>query len=170
VPPPDNGAALSDLLSATTSIENLSGATATLKLYVSQTNYSLPVGSPLTVESGLGGSVNTGTLTLSNIFQAYADKNNNLLGLTDFTNGAQSGTANGSSFDTGSAVGSFTRTGDYSLTSCVTFELSGGGKANYSDHVNVSAVPAPAGILLVIAGLPMFGVGAWVRRRNAKAS
>src|SRR5262245_21764982 len=69
-----NGSVLSDLLSSTTRVTNNSGTTQTLKLYVSQTDYTLPVGSPLVVESGLGGSVNVGTVGLNGIFQAYADK------------------------------------------------------------------------------------------------
>src|SRR5215468_5514297 len=68
----DNGASLSDLLSSTVSVKNNTGATHTLNLWATQTNYSLPTGSPLSVESGLGGSVNTGTVGLTDIFQAYA--------------------------------------------------------------------------------------------------
>jgi hypothetical protein len=83
----------SDLLSSTTVVINNSGSTATLNLFVTETNYTLSAGPNLNVESGLGGSVSTGTLALNGIFQAYADKNNNLNGLTDFTNGVQN--ANG---------------------------------------------------------------------------
>jgi hypothetical protein len=163
----DNGATLSDLLSSTTSVTNNATTSKTLHLYASQNNYTLPAGSPLMVESALGGSVNTGTLTLTNIFQAYADKNNNLLGRTDYTNGPQSATANGTSFQTGSASGLFTRTGDFSLTTQVNFTLSSGGKANYSDHENVTAVvPAPGGVVLALTGLPVLGIGACLLRRR----
>jgi hypothetical protein len=163
----DNDASLSDLLSSTTSVKNNAGASKTLKLYVSQNNYTLPAGSPLNVESGLGGSVNSGALTLTSIFQAFADKNNNLLGMGDFTNGPQTATPSGSTFSTGSANGLFTRTGDFSLTSQVNFTLSGGGKANYSDHENVTAVvPAPGGVVLALTGLPVLSISAWLMRRR----
>jgi hypothetical protein len=164
----NNTSTLSSLLSSAVSVQNTSGASHTLRLYVTQDGYSLPIGSPLSVESGLGGSVNNGAVGLTGIFQAWADRNNNLLGMTDFTNGPQNATQNGSTFDTGSAFGLFTRTGLYSVTSVANFFLSGGGTVNYSDHVNLSAaaVPAPAGIILALSGAPCL-IGAWLRRRKA---
>lgn len=164
----DNGASLSDLLSSTTSVENLSGSTHTLSLYASQTNYTLPTTTKLNVESGLGGSISTGTVGLTGIFQAYADANNNLLGFGDFTNGPQNANLNGSTFDTGSATGVFNRdAGPYSLTSVANLTLSGHGKVNYSDHINVTAVPVPAGLVLVLSAMPVLGIGTWLRRRKA---
>ena len=157
----DNGAGLSDLLSSTTSVANNSGTTKTLTLYVTQTNYTLPVGTKLAVESGLGGSLVAGTtLGLTDIFQAYADKNNNALGTADYTNGPQNAVQMGTTFDTGSASGVFTRIDGnaYSLTSVVTFTLSGGGTANYSDHINVTPTPAPSTSVLVLSGLPLLGL------------
>lgn len=165
-----NGATLSDLLSSTTRVTNNSGTTQTLTIIVSQTNYTLPVGSTMAVESGLGGSVSTGTLTMTNIFQAYADAGNTLRGTTAFTTGSQTATPNGSTFDTGSATGTFLRTGSYSLTTITTFTLSGGGVANFSSHENLnapSAVPVPSGLVLALTGIPVLGLGAWVRRRAA---
>jgi len=175
----DNGATLSDLLSSTTSVTNsnlLSSGTHTLHLFISQDGYSLPTGSKLNVESGLGGSVNSGTLAMNNIFQAFAANNNALFNIGDYSNALQSGTPNGSSFDTGSTTGVFTRTTAtslYSLTSEVNFTLSGGGKANFSDHENVTVAPLPATASM---GLGLFGVigaagglNAMRRRRLAAA-
>jgi len=168
----DNGAALSDLLGAVTSIQNTSGATHTLRILASQTNYTLPGGSPLNVESGLGGSLIVGTtLGLNGVFQAYADKNNNLLGLGDYTNGPQSAAQAGTTFDTGSASGLFARIAGspYSLSSVVTLTIGGGGTVNYSNHVNVTptaTTPAPAGVVLALTGLPCLGFGTWLRRRK----
>jgi len=169
----DNTSSKSDLLSSTTSVVNTSGSAATLTLYASQTNYTLPAGTTLQVESGLGGSRETNTtLTLTNIFQAFADRNNNQLGMSDFTNGPQTGIPTGTTFDTGSATGFFNRDGlPYSLTSCVTLEMSGGGTVNYSNHINVNAaaVPAPAGLLLALSGLPCVALEALRRRRKNQA-
>jgi len=161
----DNGATLSDLLDSTTSVENTTGGTKTLNLWITQSNYTLPVGAVLGVSSSLGGSVSLGTLGGTDIFQAYADKNNNLFGTTDYTNGPQSATFNGSSYDTGTAAGLFNNSnGVYSLTSDVTFVLSGG-KANYSSEVDVTAVPEPGTVALALTGLPILGL-LWARRRR----
>ena len=167
-----NAASQSFLLSSDTEVHNNDTATHTLHVWASQDNYTLPTGSPLTIESSLGGSVNFPTLTLTNIYQAYADKNNNLLGtpapgpaITDFTNGPQSATPSGSAFDTGSAFGHFTRTGNYSLTLVSNIELSGGGDMNLAAHEHVT-VPEPWSI--AIAGPGVLGlIGYGLRRRRA---
>jgi len=175
-----NGNTLSSLLSSTTSVTNNDLTAAhTLRLWVSQTNYTLPGGTQLNVESGMGGTVNIGVLGPLGVFQAFADRNNNLLaagtltggGATaDFTNGPQNASQVGSTFDTGSAVGLFTRNGPnapYSLTSEATLTMSAGGNVNYANHINVTATPAPAGIVLALTGVPC-AVGAWLRRRKGE--
>jgi len=162
----DNGATLSDILQSTTKVTNNNGSTATLHLWVTQTNYSLPAGSPLWMEAGLSGTVNSGTLAYGKIYQAWADKNNNAFGTGDFTLGAQSATPSGSTFDTGSAMNNFFRSGAYSVTTEINFTISGGGSANFSSHVNLAPTPAPAGLMLALTGLPCLGLGWLVRRRK----
>jgi hypothetical protein len=165
-----NGALLSTLLSSTTNVTNNDGAAAhTLHLYVTQTNYTLPAGTNLNVESGLGGSTTTGTVAFPGIFQGYADKNNNAFGLADFTNGPQTAVPTGTTFDTGSATGLFPRLGTpYSLTSVANLTLGAGAIVNYSDHIKVTAVPAPAAVVLALTGLPFLGIGTWLRRRKVQ--
>jgi hypothetical protein len=163
----DNGATLSDLLSSSTSVTNNSGKTKTLKIWITQNDYTAPWGSPLKVESGLGGSVNSGKLTLTDIFQTYADKNNHLFGTAGYTEGAQTAIQTGSTFDTGSATGRFNRTGNYSLTSVITFTLSGHGKANFSSHVTVTPTPAPAGLVLAVSGAAALALARLRRRKLA---
>jgi len=160
----DNGVTMSDLLSSTVSVKNNTGVAHTLHLWVSSDGYTLPLGGLLGVESSMGGTLNTGTLTPT--FQAYADKANAIFGTSDFTNGLQTTSFNGSSFDTGSKFGVFSRTGNYSLTSVTNLALGGGAQANYSSHVNVTAVPAPAGVVLALTALPCLGLGFWRRRRQ----
>jgi len=164
-----NGASLSDIMSSTTTIVNLNGSSRTLTMYVSQTNFTLPTGPKLNVESGQSGTLTSGTVVLANQFQAYADAGNSINGIGGFTNGAQTATQTGSTFDTGSANGLFTRgSGSYSLTTVSTLNLSGGAILNLSNHENVTPVPVPAGVVLAISGLPFLGIGAWLRRRKVK--
>jgi hypothetical protein len=132
-----NNAAQSSLQSSTVAVQNHGTSTATLNITVFQDNYTLPAGSPLNVESGLGGSVDHPDLTLSNIFQAYASSTNNHT--FDFTNGPQSATPNGTNFDTGAATGLFNRTAgnQYALSSTATIQLTPGGIINFASHVDV---------------------------------
>jgi len=44
----------------------------------------------------------------------------------------------------------------------------GASSINYTGNSSVNAVPAPAGIVLALSGLPFLGLGTWVRRRKAK--
>jgi len=162
---------VSNLLSNSLSVTNTAGSTHTLVVYAVQTNYTLPVGTKLNVESGLGGTLNAGTVGLSPIFQAFASSTNanGALAANDYTNGPQSAALNVTTFDTGSASGVFTRSGNYSLTSKVTLQLGGGSQVQFTDHINVTATPAPAGVMLALAGLPVMSAGAWLRRRKSKA-
>ena len=86
---------------------------------------------------------------------------------TDFTNGSQSAMQNGSTILTGSAFGLFNRIGAYSLTTVTAFDLSAGGNANFSAHENLTAAPAPAGLVLALTGLPVLSIGRLIRRRKA---
>jgi hypothetical protein len=56
----------------------------------------------------------------------------------------------------------------YSLTMEVNIDADVAG-ATTSGDFNLSPVPAPAGVLLALTGLPVLGVRAWVRRRKVAA-
>jgi len=173
-----NAATLSDLIGSSNFIMNSSGTTQTLKIYLQQTDYFLPVGPQLRVESGMSGTNNVGSVNPTNIFQAFYDPADGgglsgpsgsvvLGGLTGGTNGAQTAVLNTTTWDTGSATGTFTRTGFYSLTSLATLTMTGGAQINFVNHINVAnAVPAPAGVILVASVLPFVAV---LRRRLRKS-
>jgi hypothetical protein len=165
-----NAATQSAVQSGTTTVTNNTAQTLTLHLWVVQTNYTLPAATSLLMESGVGGSVSTPTLTLSNIFQSWGDSANGNIAtgaVPSFNNGLQSANPSGTTFDTGSKMGNFTRAaGAFSLASEVNFTLTGGGSANFSSTVKVTAVPAPPGLLLAASGVPFLALG-WLRRRKA---
>jgi len=174
-----NGANLSDLLSSALNVTNNSTTTShTLRILITEQDYSLPAGSPLRVESGLGGTVNVGSVGLTGIFQAYADAGNNLPGLvnplaspalTNFTNGPQNATLNGTTLDTGSAVGLFNRgAGLYSVSSLTTLVLSPTAQFNFSSHVNLTAAAVPEPISLSLLGTGLFAAASrrlWKRKQ-----
>lgn len=151
----DNTATLSDLLSSATSFTNNSSASHTISVLVSSQDYTLPADPSVRIESGMGASLSAGTLVAT--FQSYADKANGLAGVSDFTLGLQNCSFNGSTCDTGSATGTFTKTtGVYSLTSVANLTLSGGGVANFSTHENVKSVPEPSSLVLLGSSLVLF--------------
>ncbi|WP_165066901.1 PEP-CTERM sorting domain-containing protein [Paludisphaera rhizosphaerae] len=167
-----NSASLSNLLSSTVSVVNNSVGEHTLYLWVSQTDYTLPVGPMLFGEAGTGGSITSGTLGMMGIYQAWADFGNTLFGTTPFpggvTTGLQNGTQSGSTFDSGSASGVFTRpVTPFSLTSLTILKMSGGGIVNFADHILVTGVaPEPTTMASALIGLGLAGGLAQLRRRR----
>src|SRR5205823_480166 len=116
-------------------------------------------------------------------FQSYGDAGNVLLG-TSQTLGLQTAVPASSTtpapFNTGEAIGTFTRgPGDFSLRSDINLTITNtsaaipgvlsGSVVGFQGHNIVSAVPAPPGILLAFAGLPVLGLGRWLRRRKSQA-
>jgi MYXO-CTERM domain-containing protein len=168
----DNGGTLSDLLSAATSVTNNSGTTKTLTIWITQTDYTLPSSTKLIVDSSLAGTVSKGTLGLKNIYQTYADKNNNAFGTSGFTDGLQSATKKGSTYDTGSPTGIFKPTAKhpYSLTSQITFTLSGKATANFSSQINVTGTPAPGGLVLAASAVAALALTRLRRRKPGFAT
>jgi hypothetical protein len=60
----------------------------------------------------------------------------------------------------------FNNTGLYSLYTVVTVNFTGAGMVSFDQTFGTA--PAPAGVVLLLSGLPVLGVGAWVRRRKAQ--
>jgi len=157
------------------------GGTHTIRIELSQTGWTAPTGTPLTLSSSAGGSY-IGTQTgnsVTSTYQGFLDNTNTLFGQpVAGSTPLQSATANGSGnpnlstplvFGPGT-VNAFAPGGvPFSMTDVLTFSFttvagSGQDTANVAAST-VASVPAPAGLFLVIAGLPCLGAGAWLRRR-----
>jgi len=169
---------------------NFSGGgtqTHTLQVVYSENGWTAPVGTPITlISTSSGGSAafiggnNTGLVQAS--YQSFLDNTN-----------AQPLPANGAAFAapggafTAALTGSATSIGGLALSPTTasntnvpggtpftmstvmgyTFTLDSGvlGSANISGS-SVAAVPAPAGVVLALTGLPVLGIGGWLRRRR----
>ena len=172
-----DGAGGSNLLSAATRIQSMSTATHTLNLIVSNTDYTLPAASTLTVQSGMGGTYGAEAgFTAAAAFQMWADAGNNLRAIPGtFTNGLQTAnpaSGNGTTFDTGlDPAGSFARTGNYSITDRTSIRTTGLGDVNYASHVLVSTnpvkVPEPGTTTLLIMGIGSGLLALFTGRRHS---
>jgi len=167
-------------------VERLVAGTGTLTLTLGANNLTLPPGTGLNWVSGAGGTYSPqptgGEVALT--FQSYGDANNVLLG-TSQTLGSQAAVPPSSTvpstFDTGEATGLFTRgAGDFSLRSDITLTITNAAPAvpgvldgsivGFQGHNIVSAVPAPPSLLLAFSGLPLLGIGHWLRRRKSQTA
>jgi len=162
------------------------GGTHTIRIELSQTGWTSPTGTPLTLSSSAGGSFDylTGTNPLATqsvaaTYQGFLDNTNTLFGLpgagsTPIQNANASRTTVGTSplvFSPGTSVNTTVPGGTpFSITDVLTFTFtlsagSGQTTANVSAST-VASVPAPAGLVLALSGLPVLGIGTWLRRRR----
>jgi hypothetical protein len=166
---PGTTVATIDLSSLT--IVNQSGATNTLKILNGDTGFTSPTGATGSLESSISASAsgqNTGTATV--VWSSFFDNTN-----------AQFGTQQGipgepvtltiapgktKSSDLTGSVGPVTA--PYSLTESASITLAAGDKTTDLSGVTTLTVPVPAGIALVLSGMPVLGLGWWRARRNKK--
>jgi hypothetical protein len=123
---------------------------------------------PLEVLDTVSGSGVNGTLFGN--FQGYADATNTLFGKGfASTNLGFSVSGTSQSFHQDGVQFGFSPDGaTYSLSTFATYSLSNGGSFTLSGGNVQAVVPAPAGLMLVLSGLPLLGLG-WLRRRRQPA-
>jgi hypothetical protein len=160
------------------------GGTHTIKIVLSQDGWLAPTGTPLVLSASAGGSyagTNAGNSVVAH-YQGFLDPSNALFG-TPGSGGTPVLTASASGVPTppnltkplvfAPATGVSIVPGGtpFSMTDVLTFTFnvtpgSGQDTANVSASTAATAVPAPAGLALALAGLPVLGIGGWLRRRR----
>jgi hypothetical protein len=160
------------------------GGTHTLSIIVSQTNWTAPTGNPLEVSSSGGGSLAaTGaTASATSTYQGFLDNTNTLYGtpaaggtpLQTASTSTPPGLTNPLVYSPAVAVNPNAPggTASFSLTDDLFFKVTvgAGGGTNFGASFTTDVtqiVPAPAGLVLALTGLPVLGVGTWLRRRRA---
>jgi hypothetical protein len=146
----------------------------TLHIQLSDTSFANPPGSPLLLSSAIGGSYAGASPGGSNAeFRSWADATNALFGHGTTTgpqlnSGPGPGPTFNADFTPGTATTLFARGGAYSLTNQIDITLSGGTGADFAGSTaTLPSVPAPAGLALVLSGLPLLGLGRLLRRQKA---
>jgi len=170
------------------------GATVTgigLVVRISDTDFVAPSG-PAILSSSFSGTVGPGTTGVTtggfvSTFQSALDNDNVLFGGLPVTATAPTG-ATGANTDTtglqavviplifsgtqdfgGSTFKGTTADAPYSLSNefrITSLTLGGGSDFELTGITNLSAVPAPAALILAFVGIPALGVGGWLRRRG----
>jgi hypothetical protein len=105
----------------------------------------------------------------SPIGEAWIDQSNQLYGgATGGPGGTNIVADTGAHSAPSSGAVVFSATPPYSFTEQFTLGALGSGTALSADFLGTVSVPAPAGLVLAIAGMPVLGLGAWLRRRKSK--
>jgi len=150
-----------------------------LVVAASDVTYTAPSGSS-TVTSSFSGSTAAAPVTGSGTFVSFIDYNNNLFGGLPI-GGVVSGNTDSTPTQNVTISSSFNNTVVKGTTASIPFALSNefhianlsigvGAQLSLTGSTTLAAVPAPAGIVLALTGLPCLGIGTWFRRRKAKVT
>jgi len=165
-----------------------SGGTHTIAIVISEDGWLAPASSPVTLSTSAGGSIGnigsaTKSVTVDATNQGFLDNSGgNAAATTLSPSGAFTPlqTASASKAGTGTKpliygpdpadAGNLAGGTPFTLTQVYSFKFTTNSNNNASADVSGSvtvAVPAPAGLVLALTGLPLLGVGTWLRRRRA---
>jgi len=155
------GTPTAGLLSITSlDIQNLGGATASLRVQTSDTGYTAPgaAATPMTLQNSIGGTFSSAAIGNTVTFQSFADPANAqpAAAVSTAVLTATKSTAQISEQFSGSNQTNWSRAaGPYSLSNVAVITLSSGGQVNISGTTTATAVPEPAslGFLATGAGL-----------------
>lgn len=120
------------------------------------------VTSPLAMKGQFGGTFGGTVTSVSAV--SYFDNTNTLFGTAG-------GSSTGMSFAASPFAGvesmDITGVTPYSLMQRVVINADAGAATSSGDYHILPAVPAPAGLILGLIGVPVLGLGAWLRQRRA---
>jgi len=185
-----SGASFSQIEQVQIAANNSGAAIAPVALVVqvSDNGFTRPATGPATLSSSVSGTVGAGVSTGAALnvstFQSFVDYGNNVFGglatnppvvpgATD-TTGLQAfivptTTTTANFGDTRTKLTTVAST-PFSLSNEFRFtglSLAAGASIHLTGTTNLSAVPAPAGVVLALTGAPLLGLGHWLRRRKA---
>jgi len=143
----------------------------TLHVYVSSTDFTNPTSPPPTILHNTS-SISELTGATSVTFTSYASTTNTLFATSGGTtastgysydvSGPQSSGGQGSSSTMFSPNGS-----KYSLTNIGDYKMDGGTSVTIvGGNTSVTPTPVPSGVVMALTGLPVLGLGLWMRRRQ----
>jgi hypothetical protein len=142
-----------------------------LTFFISANGFTSPQSPPPTQLSVaattlLANSVNPVVTT----YTGFASTSNALFDMSQTSTPTGNYSANGQfGSGSGSALSSlFSPNGaTYSLTKRLDLDITGpAGITNLSSNLQVTPTPVPAGIVMALSGMPVLGIGAWMRRRR----
>jgi len=161
-------ATLSQVLSSTLTITNMDSVAHTLTVMISATNFTAPTTPPdVLLRESIGGTtpaINSGAgNAISFVSKAGAAPAAPTL-TPDITGNSLGYASNATQLITSGLSAPYTIMQTYVIT------LNAGSELQFTGRTNlVSAVPEPATVAMALTALPILGLGAWVRRRRARA-
>jgi hypothetical protein len=154
---------LAELLSSVLDIKKTGTGTGTLHIVIMGTGYSAPTTPPaIDLLSHIATTTAVGSAKSTFAFQSF-------VGATGFGSQSQNVSAAGS--DSNDVHGLITSlAAPFSIRETIDLNLSQqNDQINYASSTTLTPVPAPAGLVLALTGLPVLGIGGWLRRRRKLA-